>query len=81
MLAAVSGREAHFRLLCAQFLFIVFIINLRVLSVGCNVNGCYIGCLMYADDLILLSATMNGLQAMRNAELLLLKQHRVTLVI
>ena len=44
----------------------IFIINLRVLSVGCNVSGCYIGCLMYADDLILLSATVNGLQAMLN---------------
>ena len=44
----------------------IFIINPRVLGVGCNVNGCYIGCLMYADDLILLSATVNGLQAMLN---------------
>ena len=44
----------------------IFIIHLRALSVGCNVNGCYIGCLMYADDLILLSATVNGLQAMLN---------------
>ena len=42
----------------------IFIINLRVLSVGCNV--CYIGCLMYAYDIILLSATVNGLQAMLN---------------
>ena len=44
----------------------IFIINLCVLSVGCNVNGCYNGCLMYADDLILLSTTVNGLQAMLN---------------
>ena len=65
MLAAVSGRGARFRLLCSVFVNI-FIINLRILSVGCNVNGCYIGCLMYADDLILLSATVNGLQAMPN---------------
>ena len=44
----------------------IFIINLRVLTVGCKVNGCYISCLMYADDLILLSATVHGLQAMLN---------------
>ena len=44
----------------------IFIINMRVLSVGCNVNDCYIGCLMYADDLILLAATVNGLQEMLN---------------
>ena len=42
----------------------IFIINLRILSVDCNANGCYIDCLMFADDLILLSATVNGLQAM-----------------
>ena len=66
MLTAVSGREAHFRLLWSQFFVNIFIINLRVFSVSWNVNGCYIGCLMYADDLILLLATANGLQAMLN---------------
>ena len=45
---------------------ISFITNLRVLSVGCNVNGCHIGCLMHADDLILLTATVNVLQARLN---------------
>ena len=44
----------------------IFIINLHVLSVGCNVNDCYIGCLMYEDNLILLSATVNDLQVMLN---------------
>ena len=48
----------------AMFLVIFFIINQRILSVGCNVSGCHIGCLIYADDLILLPAAMNGLQAM-----------------
>ena len=42
----------------------IVIINLRFLSVGCNVNGCYICCLMCAHDLILLSATVNELQDM-----------------
>ena len=35
---------------CSPAMFIVFvivfIISQRVLNVGCNVNGCYIGCLM-----------------------------------
>ena len=53
MLPAVSGRV--FFLAMFTVFSHNFIINLRVLSVGCSVNGNDIGCLMYADDLILLS--------------------------
>ena len=48
-------------------LFTVFInafVNLRECKIGCCVKYTYIGCLMYADDLILLSASVNGLQTM-----------------
>ena len=67
MLAAVSGRGARSFSPAMFTVFVnIFIINLRVLGVDCNVNDCYIGCLMYADDIILLSAIVNGLQSMLN---------------
>jgi hypothetical protein len=31
---------------------------------GCHVGKCFIGCIMYADDLLLLSPSINGLQRM-----------------
>ena len=31
---------------------------------GCDVRKCYIGCIMYADDLLLLSPSVTGLQRM-----------------
>jgi len=31
---------------------------------GCHVRNCYIGCIMYADDLLLLSPSVTGLQRM-----------------
>ena len=64
MLAAVSGKGARFRLLCSHFLliFLSIICVFSVLVVTLTVAIL----LMYADDLILLSATVNGLQAMLN---------------
>ena len=35
-------------------------------SNGCYVTGKFFGCIMYADDLLLLSATVTGLQQMLN---------------
>ena len=31
-------------------------------DLGCHVKGTYIGCLVYADDIILLSASVGSLQ-------------------
>jgi len=49
-------------------LFTVFInliiVRLKDCGFGCVINGIYIGCIMYADDIILLSATVDGLQKM-----------------
>ena len=42
------------------------IIKLREVNTGCTINGVFVGCIMYADDLILISATVNGLQTMLN---------------
>lgn len=41
-----------------------FIINLRNCNDGCRINGHFVGAIMYADDLIILSATVHGLQRM-----------------
>jgi len=42
----------------------VFILELRKLNCGCHVNGVFVGCLLYADDIILLSQAVRGLQMM-----------------
>jgi len=42
----------------------VFILELRKLSLGCHVCGMFLGCLLYADDIILLSPPVTGLQEM-----------------
>ena len=40
------------------------ILSLRQLDLGCHFYGMFIGCIMYADDLLLLSASVQSLQAM-----------------
>ena len=42
----------------------VFIVELRKLNLGCHVCQMFVGCLLYADDIILLSPTVGVLQAM-----------------
>jgi hypothetical protein len=42
------------------------ILDLRVCSSGCHVNNCFIGCIFYADDILLLSASVGGLQELLN---------------
>ena len=39
----------------------VFITELKKLNYGCKINNVFVGVLMYADDLILLSASLDGL--------------------
>ena len=41
-----------------------FIVNLRLLDVGCHVNHQYVGCFLYADDIIFISTSIIGLQQM-----------------
>jgi len=38
--------------------------KLRKLNTGCHVSGMFLGCLLYADDIILISPSVNGLQEM-----------------
>ena len=42
----------------------LFIFELRKINVGCNIFNEFVGCLLYADDIILLSPSVNGLQSM-----------------
>ena len=40
--------------------------TLRSSDLGCHLRGNYVGCIMYADDLLLISASMCDLQSMFN---------------
>lgn len=42
------------------------IVRLRSAKLGCSISNIYIGCVMYADDLLLLSASVSILQSMIN---------------
>lgn len=44
----------------------IFTVNLRMSEIGCHMYNQYFGCLLYADDLIILSPSVNGLQDMLN---------------
>ena len=55
------------RLTSYLYVFIIaFIIKLWEVNTGCSVNIVFVGCIMYANDLILIYATVNGLQTMVN---------------
>jgi hypothetical protein len=40
------------------------IIELKELGIGCQINKTWVGCIMYADDALLLSTSVRGLQTM-----------------
>ena len=42
----------------------VFITQLKSLGIGCCISSMYLGCILYADDILLLSPTVIGLQYM-----------------
>ena len=42
----------------------MFINQLKQLRVGCHISSLFLGCILYADDLLLLSPSVTGLQAM-----------------
>ena len=37
---------------------------LQASDLGCHIHGAYVGCILYADDIILLSASVGNLQKM-----------------
>jgi len=44
----------------------LFIGELRASGLGCYIFDMFVGCIMYADDIILLSGSLNDLQSMLN---------------
>ena len=44
----------------------VFIYELKLCNYGCKMRGVFEGVIMYADDLLLLSVSVDGLQRMLN---------------
>ena len=42
----------------------VFIIHLKLQRIGCEISSLVLGCLLYADDMILICPSVNGLQVM-----------------
>jgi len=42
----------------------VFILELRKLKIGCHICEIFLECMLYADDIILLSPSVKGLQLM-----------------
>jgi len=42
----------------------VFIKQLKQLGAGCYISSLFLGCILYADDTLLLSPSVIGLQAM-----------------
>jgi len=42
----------------------MFLFTTQKFNIGCRVSGMFVGCLLYADDIILLSPSVTGLQEM-----------------
>ena len=42
----------------------IFITQLKSLGIGCCISSMYLGCILYADDILLLSPTVTSLQNM-----------------
>ena len=66
MFAVESGvRQGNTLLPCIfDVVMNAFIVNLRLLDVGCNINHQYVRCFLYADDIILMSPSIISLQQM-----------------
>ena len=44
----------------------IFIVRLKTLDTGCCISGYFLVCFLYAGDIILLSASVSGLQSLLN---------------
>ena len=42
----------------------VFVVQLKMLNIGCHVTSLFISCMLYADDIILICPPVDGLQQM-----------------
>ena len=41
-----------------------FNVNIKSAGIGCHIASMFFGCLLYADDIVLLSPSVSGLQSM-----------------
>ena len=57
-------KAVSYHLLFFNVLINIFIVRLRQLSIGCHLRSMYIGCLLYADDMLLICPSVRGLQHM-----------------
>ena len=68
---------------CGPILFCVYIDGivqrLESSKFGCSLGGCYIGCILYADDLVLISSSICDLQKM--IDLCVDKLHKIDMLI
>ena len=55
------------------------LIQLENSGYGCHINNYFYGCSAYADDIILLSPTRNGLQNMFNMCVAYFEEHKITI--
>ena len=53
-------------MLFLMFFINVLILQLKKLNIGYRVSGMFVGCLLYADDIILLSPSVTDLQEILN---------------
>ena len=51
--------------------------QLEAIDLGCHVGNHYYGCIMYADDLLLLSASVSGLQQMLDLSVVYGANHNI----
>ena len=52
----------------------IFINNVLINNNGCHMNRCCVSCIMYADDLMLLSSSVSGLQKLLDISVMTAKE-------
>ena len=62
----VLGRVDLFSPAIFNIFINAFIVKLRETNSGCCINDEFVGCVMYADDIILISASVNCFQTLLN---------------
>jgi len=67
-LTVVLSRVALDRVVFCLLLYLIFMLiqTLKDSDFGCHLGRRYVGCIAYADDIILLSASISGLERMLN---------------
>ena len=58
----------------------MFINNVLINNNGCHINRCCVSCIMYADDLILLSSSVTGLQKLLDVSVMTAKNYVCNLI-